>query len=462
MFTFFGLLVSVGGGVAALAQEVGIGTTVPAVRLDIQAPATYTNDLLSVTHGTNVYLIVTNAGRVGVGTNLPDEALDVVGNVEISDPGSGVGVIRFYSANNVNTTPDMWMRQRGLIVADRHLFLYSDGNGDGIGDVYLGAGATNVAAGTDHVTVKGGNGRVGIGTVDPVDRFHMPSGRMVLGNMGPFAPSDYDMGAGPNFLVLSGGNRDVALASYAGPADGSKADIDFVRGKGTVASPQNVDNNTELGVVNFAMYHGGQIRWRKARMYAIVDGTPASNDYPTRFEFWTTARGSANPTRRLVIRHNGRVGIGTASPNQLLTVNGNASKPGGGSWATFSDRRLKKEIHPFTYGLEVLEKIQPVWYTYNRQAVQLMGESDYLNRRFVGVVAQDLQRVAPFMVETSRVDDLAGQTHHYLSVDPSAFDFLLINAVKELAEKTRRIDELEQRLAEMEQTLYGRTDDCLR
>ena len=35
------------------------------------------------------------------------------------------------------------------------------------------------------------------------------------------------------------------------------------------------------------------------------------------------------------------VGIGTTAPDNLLTVNGNADKPGGGSWGTYSDGRLK-------------------------------------------------------------------------------------------------------------------------
>jgi hypothetical protein len=35
------------------------------------------------------------------------------------------------------------------------------------------------------------------------------------------------------------------------------------------------------------------------------------------------------------------VGIGTTTPDNLLTVNGSAGKPGGGSWGTFSDGRFK-------------------------------------------------------------------------------------------------------------------------
>src|ERR1051326_5850307 len=47
----------------------------------------------------------------------------------------------------------------------------------------------------------------------------------------------------------------------------------------------------------------------------------------------------------------GRLGIGTTAPDSPLTVNGNASKPGGGSWNVFSDIRLKNVKGKFNTGL---------------------------------------------------------------------------------------------------------------
>jgi hypothetical protein len=49
---------------------------------------------------------------------------------------------------------------------------------------------------------------------------------------------------------------------------------------------------------------------------------------------------------RMLTENGGNIGIGTMSPDAKLTVNGTASKPGGGSWSTFSDARLKKNIQP--------------------------------------------------------------------------------------------------------------------
>ena len=61
---------------------------------------------------------------------------------------------------------------------------------------------------------------------------------------------------------------------------------------------------------------------------------------------------------RMVIDFAGRVGIGTDTPDQVLSVGGNASKSAGGtSWAVFSDERLKNIKGPFTPGLKALSII---------------------------------------------------------------------------------------------------------
>ncbi|NBX07845.1 MAG: SDR family NAD(P)-dependent oxidoreductase, partial [Proteobacteria bacterium] len=47
---------------------------------------------------------------------------------------------------------------------------------------------------------------------------------------------------------------------------------------------------------------------------AAVDGTPGSDDMPTRLTFATCADGSASPTERMRIDSSGRMGLGTQSP----------------------------------------------------------------------------------------------------------------------------------------------------
>jgi hypothetical protein len=117
-------------------------------------------------------------------------------------------------------------------------------------------------------------------------------------------------------------------------------------------------------------------------------------------------------------------------------VGGTAAKPGGGSWSATSDARLKHDVRPYNDGLLQLLRINPVYYRYNK-------ESGYdTNKEHIGVVAQDLQKVAPYMVNTFNRNN-----KEYLSVDNTAMMYMLINAVKEQQEQ---IEALTKKLAELE------------
>lgn len=54
-----------------------------------------------------------------------------------------------------------------------------------------------------------------------------------------------------------------------------------------------------------------------------VDGESDVMDMPGKISFSTTPDGDEVPVERMTIRNNGRVGIGTTSPTQTLTVSGN-------------------------------------------------------------------------------------------------------------------------------------------
>jgi hypothetical protein len=138
----------------------------------------------------------------------------------------------------------------------------------------------------------------------------------------------------------------------------------------------------------------------------------------------------------------GNVGIGTTAPDAALTVYGTADKPGGGSWSTYSDARLKDVGTNFTPGLVALAKIQPVCYHYKMDnALKLPSQPEY-----IGVVAQQLQRAVPDAVQTNS----AG----YLTVNNDPVLWTTVNAVKELNQKleTENAD-LKARLEQVEQLL---------
>ncbi len=118
-----------------------------------------------------------------------------------------------------------------------------------------------------------------------------------------------------------------------------------------------------------------------------------------------------------------------------------------------SDRRVKENVNPFTDGLDTLEKINPVNYTYNGLGETVKGHHG------VGVIAQELDKVAPYAVTTRKgklhPDDQT-DTDIY-AVDPSSLIFVNINAIKEVNAKVdakdAKISELEARISALEAKL---------
>jgi trimeric autotransporter adhesin len=121
----------------------------------------------------------------------------------------------------------------------------------------------------------------------------------------------------------------------------------------------------------------------------------------------------------LTLTASGAVGINVTSPDNTLTVNGSADKPGGGSWGTYSDRRLKTLNGSFRGGLSQILQISPVRYRYKEE--NAMGIRD--RQEHVGLVAQDVQKVIPEAVTENNKG--------YLLVNNDPIIWSMLNAIKE-------------------------------
>jgi hypothetical protein len=175
----------------------------------------------------------------------------------------------------------------------------------------------------------------------------------------------------------------------------------------------------------------------------------------------------------------GQLGIGTTAPAyDLQLVNNSAAKPTSNVWTVASDERLKTNVHDYTDGLSELLAIHPVWFTYT-------GEAGMPKETGVGVLAQELQKVAPYMVkdwkyvptkkekrttdksesslmpigvpdEEILVPDYAN-AKTYLAVDNGAVTYMTINAIKELnfkletelKKKDQQIKELDEKYTDL-------------
>lgn len=154
-------------------------------------------------------------------------------------------------------------------------------------------------------------------------------------------------------------------------------------------------------------------------------------------EFYT---GSGMNTR-MAISSAGNITVGTtASSGNIFAVGGSAGKTvGGGAWNTISDVRLKKDVHNFKEGLEVLMKIRPVWFKYNGK----VGTNP--NHQEVGILAQEMQEIAPYMIsEFEHKVEKTDKVEKYLTYNSNALQYILVNAIqeqqKELDEKSSLIE----------------------
>ena len=104
-----------------------------------------------------------------------------------------------------------------------------------------------------------------------------------------------------------------------------------------------------------------------------------------------------------------------------------------------SDRRLKENISPLQYGLEELLKIQPVSYDWK------LGNrgSD------IGVIAQDLLDIVPEIITKSEMigdtrkwfeENYEGAEPYRYGVDYAKLTLILINSVKELEERIKKLE----------------------
>ncbi|HEY5839796.1 MAG TPA: tail fiber domain-containing protein [Pyrinomonadaceae bacterium] len=268
------------------------------------------------------------------------------------------------------------------------------------------------------------NGKVGLRTATPVLDIHMntsdtPAVRFEQNNSGGFTAQTWDIGANEaNFFVrdVTGGSRLSFRIRPGAPTSSIDISADGDVGIGT-AGP-----NARLDLKQASDDFLGGLHLRRASTndtWAIVTGGD-NNLYMGYATDASLANAVADFTIfPLVVTTNNRVGVRTAAPDQALSVNGDASKTGGGSWQVFSDERLKNIKGKFTPGLSAVMRLQPVRYQYKPDnALALKSEGDH-----VGFRAQELREIIPDAVSTSESG--------YLMVNNDPILWTMLNAIKE-------------------------------
>ncbi|WP_044557499.1 tail fiber domain-containing protein [Halobacteriovorax marinus] len=484
------------------------------------------------------FRILAGSGNVGIGLGetAPTERLEVSGNVKATafyGDGSGLtGITADSSSNNVNaiinadadsnSSGEILLQTAGTTRASisntgdmtlgsavnsgTGVTSFSVGSATEPSVISLGEDASNnsaitwnntsnyVSIGTTNAstayneTLVVRNGKVGIGTNNPVDKLTVKGDTSSLrlesttANINNSSSIVFAENATDDHFILRYDGSDSVEGSGALTFSGmSSGDILSLNrggkvGIGTTAPSVKFQVQTEsLGTGwkavndNFAflsqdawqtLVSTSADTWGSSIMLKQVDhatkayenswaisrqtNSNGTGDGSLRFTYGTDVSPTENPAM-VTFETNGRVGIGTVDPSEQLEVNGNVKAA---SYLYTSDKRFKKNITLVEAPLAKVDALRGVlfdWRNDEYNDLNLPEGRDY------GFIAQEVEEVAPELVHT---DDFG-----YKSVKYANITSILVEAVKSLKDKfnkyfednDKEVKELGRKVASLEE-----------
>jgi hypothetical protein len=317
---------------------------------------------------------ITHSGNVGIGTSSPAYKLSVSGNIGLTD---GVS-----TATHALVGGNYYMQNTGA---------YS---------------TIFQTAGTERMRITSA-GSVGIGTSSPSSKLHISDANTSIikasVDAGGSGVGSFRASHGTNeFGFYVAGTNALVFYDYGSNNERMRIDSAGRIGIGT-SSPINSLHiqdsiNQKMIITNDDFVDG-----TTGTSFDITFGATSGNTY-SEIRHLINGRGAWG--NFVLARNGGNVGIGLTVPTEKLHVSGNILATG--NITAYSDERLKSDIETLD-GSKVYE-MRGVSYIKDGQASS-------------GVIAQELQKVAP---------ELVSESGEYLSVAYGNLVGYLIEAVKEL------------------------------
>lgn len=256
----------------------------------------------------------------------------------------------------------------------------------------------------------------------------------------------YGFGIQPNILVYNVGNTTSRHAFYAGTSSSASQELMRITATGTTSNSGCIGINiTSTPSAGCHVIGGVQNLANEDTCFRAE-----SSSYCAKMEFNCTATGGrlyevrstntgtldivdrTGSAERLVVSTTG-IGIFAAADTTFSVTTGSADKPGGGSWGSFSDGRIKEIIRPYSTGLAEILQINPKVYKYTEDS-KLKDED--LQKERIGIIAQEIEDILPECIELKEAKGFEDLRFY----DSSPILYAMINAIKEL---NQRLDALE-------------------
>jgi hypothetical protein len=355
---------------------------------------------------TSAALTVYNDGNIGINYNTPAYRLDVVGQQRVTNPGGNVLIVSnsLDLTSNTLTTPNTLssivlcnagIGGTGSTFYNNSILFSTAGYGG-----CIGGGLQNGAGGFLSLGTMYGNSN--IYPLITLRSFNGTSGNVGINCNAPQATLDVNGGlqvGGSGNSAIIGSSTGLMIQGYAG-------DSCYIRTNGGTGTATGSIYFGAGGTNTFTISSAGAlsgITSIQASGALILTGTSNYHLY--------------NDGVALIAQTNG-----TSAGYAKLAY-------GAGSWQSISDLRVKNVLSNITGATEALSQITPVYYTF---------KGDPTNKRFVGVIAQEVQQHYPELVDVDPNPD------KMISLSYSELVAPLIAAVKELS---ARLSNVEAKLA---------------
>ncbi|MCU0341801.1 MAG: tail fiber domain-containing protein [Spirosomaceae bacterium] len=373
-------------------------------------------------------MIISNEGRVGIGTDAPQRDLDVAGNggIQVRTYGAGNTFNSFIVGSHANGT-----ESAPTASTNDQILARFEGRGHN-GAYFDGNTRMEVRASQNWASGAYGSELLFYTTPNNSDialrRMKIaPNGNVGINND---SPNHY-------LEVLPENDNGFAVKAFS-----VTPTIFGVHAGGNVNAPGPSLNDAILARFGAKGYDGTGFTNAKARIEMRAANTWSATNTGAAIDFWTTAATGTTPQVSMTLSAPGNLGIGRLpTAGFRLEVEGDAAKNTAGNWSSHSDRRLKKNITYLNSHDALAKVMQLKGVTYEWNDTQT-GSKRPEGIQY-GFVAQEIKEVFPTKVRT---DDKGFLMTAYGDYDPMLVESIkalkqLIDAQNELiSSQTARLD----------------------